>query len=375
MHPMVPLANAFLTHGHDVLWAASSELIPSLEAAGFHATPSGSAGVGLGPRPDGFTAPPMQPPVGGNHLNFFMATFADKLARPMLTDLNKIVDEYRPDLIIHEPAEFAAPIAAARAGIPSVTHGVGGMVPAELMSADQNPLADLWSEVSAQSEVGVLADELYMDIYPSSLRQAPLKKVSNIQPLRPVPYASNGSGSLPQWPDAYKELPLLFVTFGTAVPAATTPLKTVVDGLAKLDARVLVTVPTGDLSMLGQQPDNVRAVKYVATTDVLGSCAGVVSHGGAGITLAAYSSGLAQLIVPQMGDQFQNGTDCEQANAGIVVTNDQVTIERIEASGRKLLGDSQLATNARRIQAEIAQMPEPDAVCDILVSRFAPVAH
>ena len=41
---------------------------------------------------------------------------------PMLADLLPIVRRFEPSLIIHEVAEFAAAIAAAAAGVPSVTH-------------------------------------------------------------------------------------------------------------------------------------------------------------------------------------------------------------------------------------------------------------
>ena len=55
-------------------------------------------------------------------------TFGQVIAPAKLPDLERIVTEWLPDLIIHECTDMAAPIAAAAAGIPAVTEG-WGLVP------------------------------------------------------------------------------------------------------------------------------------------------------------------------------------------------------------------------------------------------------
>jgi Erythromycin biosynthesis protein CIII-like, N-terminal domain len=49
----------------------------------------------------------------------------------MLHDLRPLVDEWRPDIIVHEAGELAAPIVAARLGVPNVCQGYGGLVAPE----------------------------------------------------------------------------------------------------------------------------------------------------------------------------------------------------------------------------------------------------
>ncbi len=48
----------------------------------------------------------------------------------MLDDLEPIVRSWRPDVIVHDSWEFAGPIAAGNAGIPSIStrSGSGAMI-------------------------------------------------------------------------------------------------------------------------------------------------------------------------------------------------------------------------------------------------------
>jgi len=100
--------------------------------------------------------------------------------------------------------------------------------------------------------------------------------------------------------------PLLYVTSGTTFNDPG-PLKTVLDGLASLPVRALITVgPKGDTDVLGLTPPGVRVERYMPQHVVLPECAGVASHGGSGTALGALAVGLPQLCLPQGADQFLN---------------------------------------------------------------------
>jgi UDP:flavonoid glycosyltransferase YjiC (YdhE family) len=368
MHPMVPLAQAFLERGDEVLWAASSELTPSLQEAGFAAERAGRDHAGP-PSGGGFAPPGGALPVPGAANNFFVMAFAQMLAKPMFDDLVPIVDRFRPDLIVHEAAEFAGAIAAAKAGVPSITHGVGAVMPAERMAAAGDALAEIWRDNGlVQPAYAGCYTDLYLDIYPPSLQTVAMDHIPQVQPLRPVPFAGSG-GTLPQWPEKYSEYPLIYMTFGTAVPAATTPLATVIEGIRDLPVRLLVTIPTGNPEMVGPQPENVRLTGYVSTTAVLNDCAAVVSHAGAGIMLAALDKGLPQLCIPQMSDQFINAANCEMAGAGLVLQGEQVGVSAVHDAVDRLLNDPRPRMAAERMSEEIASMPSPNAVAGLIAAR------
>ena len=369
MHPMVPLAKAFAERGDQVMWAASSELVADLRQAGFEATSCGLAKAAppVGALPFGGMPNPAQ--FQGGSAQLFMRTFGDILIGPMLDDLVPIVESFRPDLIVHETAEFAAPIAAAIAGIPCITHAVGRAMPLGRISQDeqyQSKIAGHWQEYGLEPrQLDNIYEDVYLDIYPSSLQSEDTGHMKLRQPLRPVPYAS-GDATMPEWDQRHAELPLVFLTFGTAVPLQMTPIETALKGLAELPIRLLASVPTGDPDQFGSQPENVRLAKYIPTTKVIEECSLVVSHGGAGIMLSSLAYGIPQLLIPQMADQFKNAADCERTGAALVLDRSAVTVESVQDCATQLLDSVALRSAAQRIQSEISEMPSPSEVVDTL---------
>jgi UDP:flavonoid glycosyltransferase YjiC (YdhE family) len=368
MHPMVPLAQAFLQRGDQVLWAASSELIPSLQQAGFAAERAGRDHAGP-PAGGGFAPAAGVMPAPELATEFFVKAFARMLAPSMFDDLLPIVDRFRPDLVVHEAAEFAGAIVAAKTGVPSITHAVGAMMPPERIASAGDALAEVWeSQGLVPPPFGGSYTDLYLDIYPPSMQTGSTDHVPMRQALQPVPFASSGA-DIPLWPEKYAQHPLVYITFGTAVPVVTTPITTVVEGIRELPVRLLVTVPTGNPEMLGPQPGNVRVASYVSTTTILDDCAAVVSHAGAGIMLAALGKGLPQLCIPQMSDQFTNAANCRGVGAGLVLEGEQVSAGAVQEAVSHLLGDHAPRVAAEQVSAEIASMPLPRVVADLVATR------
>ena len=59
---------------------------------------------------------------------FFTQLFVGVELAPRLRDLSAIIERWTPDVIVHEVAEPAAPIAATAAGLPYVTSGYGPLL-------------------------------------------------------------------------------------------------------------------------------------------------------------------------------------------------------------------------------------------------------
>src|SRR5262249_46472573 len=59
-------------------------------------------------------------------------------------DLIVAMDEFEPDLVVHEFCEFGAPVAAALRGVPCVTHALGLPMPETLMTEAGRQIAPLW---------------------------------------------------------------------------------------------------------------------------------------------------------------------------------------------------------------------------------------
>ena len=192
--------------------------------------------------------------------------------------------------------------------------------------------------------------------------------IGSTQPERPVS-VGGGDGRPPAPVAALVDdaRPLVYVTFGTVMNVNPTFAKAI-DALRRRDDVVaLVTVGhDGDVAAFGDLPAHVRVERYVAQGPLLPHCAAVVSHGGSGTVLGGLAVGVPQLLLPQGADQFRNTEACLAAGAGLALSGDDVAPDAIDAALTELLSDSSYGDAARRVQAEIAAMPDVDEVAAVI---------
>lgn len=368
VNPMVPLAQAMVARGHDVLWAAPADGVGHIEARGIRAVatcPPGLTRPGEARRryPEFDTLAPEEVPDV-----LFGKLFGAMAAPPMLAGLVPVAMEWRPDLVVSDAAEFAGHIVAAELGVPSVSKGFGPILPERRMVAAGEEVAPLWRSRGLEPRpYGGAFDHLYLDIYPPELHLQPAAHVPRRHPLRPVSDEGPPDTTSPlPLPDARSDAPLVYVTMGTVFNNPE-PLQVVLAGLGVLDVRVLVTVgPQADPAVLGPQPAHVRIERYVPQSLVLPCCDAVVSHAGSGTVLATLASGLPQLCVPQGADQYLNATAVATAGVGIALMPGQATADAIRDAVAHLLGDASFRDAAGRVSASIASMPSPDDVAAVL---------
>ncbi|HUQ64140.1 MAG TPA: glycosyltransferase [Acidimicrobiales bacterium] len=369
---MLPLAKAFVDRGDEVAWATAAEAVPTLEREGFKVM---VAGPGEGELSAEFARrfPEVQelpPPARPNFM--FPRLFGAVRTGPTLADLLPLAQEWKPSLVVRDAAEFAGPIAAAMLGVPSVTHSFGSLLPEVRVAAAGEMVAPLWEAQGLEPRpFGGAYDDLYLDIFPPSLRTEDPAHVGTIQPLRAVTFATAGNEAVPDVVGQDSLLPLVYVTFGTVFNTRVDLIATVVRAVAKLPVRVVVTVgPSNDPAVLGDLPGNVTAARYIPQTALLPHCAAVVSHGGSGTFLAAISHGLPQLCLPQGADQFLNSAACTQSGVGITLEPGSVTSEGVQASVEQLLADPSFRSASERLRTEIEAMPAPDEVAAGIATHF-----
>lgn len=362
VHPLVPLARALQRAGHDVRWATGPDAGAIVAGAGIEPVVAGLTATERREEyfrryPEARDLPPEDLP---GHM--FPRLFGTLSAPPMLDDLLAFVQGWRPDVVVHEAAELAAPIVAAVLGVPTVNQGFGALVHPDRIGAASDAVAPLWEKVGlAPRPWAGSYDHLYLDIYPPSLRPPYGDYVSRRQSMRPIPYSADLDDSATGWPGDEDGRPLVYLTFGTVFNATDGPFRHALDGLAALDARVLVTVgPGGDPDAFGLQPDHVTVTRYVPQTALLPRCALVVSHAGSGTFLAALDHGLPQLCLPQAADQFGNARQCAAAGAGVCLLPDEVTADAVRDAATRLLTDPAFSTRAGELRDELQAMPHPD---------------
>jgi UDP:flavonoid glycosyltransferase YjiC (YdhE family) len=303
--------------------------------------------------------------LGGpaEEISTYARFFAGLAGPPSAADLVGLVQEFSPDLVIHETAEFGAPLAATLCRIPYATVSCTLPVPQDHLLAAGSAIAGLWEHYAlAPDRYGGLYRHLGIDIFPASLRGAAVPTVSPVQcDLRPTAASVPGQGELRDWVGPLEDRPTVHVSFGTAAwNRSTEQIAMVVDALSAEDVNVVVAVgPGNDPADLGSLPANAVIRPFIPHSLMMPGSAVVVTHGGAGTTLSALEFGVPLLLMPQGGDQFRTAHAVEAAAAGVTV-GEAVSGEAIRLGVRLLLTHPLYRAGAARMAADIAAMPWAD---------------
>ena len=358
VHPLVPLALGLQRTGHDVAWATAPQLRARIEGYGFRALPSGS--VGSVPGAVSASADDLRDvPPRERRAQFFGKRFGGVAVR-MREDLARLVDEFRPDLIVHDMAELAAaPIAASR-GIPHVTVAFSGAVSESLTEGIVAAVSEVWSAegLTVPADAG-LYEHLYLHRFPTALGPAP--DHANVRSVRPVGFDGAREEEAPTWLATLgSDRPAVYVTLGTVV-SGPAQWREILTALASLDVDAIATTGTQvDPAEIGPVPANVRVERYVPQSFILEHVTALVSHGGAGSMLAGAARGLPQLCIPMGADMWDNADALAGSGASLTLEEDQRDAVAISGAIERLLNDATFSTAARRVAAEIATLPHPD---------------
>lgn len=359
--PMVPLARALVAAGHEVLWVAPAPAVELVQDASLPARAGGLSRAGVldaVARMRSVTAP--LPPADRAAVAF-REMFAARACPAMVDDLLEAGRAFRPDLVLHEPAELAAPLVAALLGVPCVTHSWGQAVPAPILQSAAGAVAATWEahDREVPPYAGFAADG-YLDLCPPAVRWVATDHVPAASPMRPVPW-SGPEDAVPV-PTGVTRRPLVYVTLGT-VFSDTHVLQAAVDAAAATGAGVVVAVgPHLDPAVIARPHEQVQVLSWVPQAALLPTVDLVVSHGGSGTFLGALGSGLPQLCLPQAADQFRNANALTRSGAGLALEPHELTPEALGRALRELLGEPRYREAAGEVAGQIAAMPHPEEV-------------
>jgi UDP:flavonoid glycosyltransferase YjiC (YdhE family) len=314
-------------------------------------------------------APPDEALVLGNR-----ELFGRLAATAMVPAVERACAEWRPDLVLRDPCEYASAVVVPPLGIPAAQVAIS-LAEGEAASIDAAAPA---LEGHRPGTTGEVRASPYLTRFPASLDPSPFADTVRYHPPPPAP-----GPPLPDWWGG-SDAPLVYLTFGTVLghmSIAAGAYRTALRAVAGLDARVLLTVGRAvDPAGLGPVPDNVHVEAWVDQADVLASADLVACHGGSGTVLGALTAGVPLVVVPLFADQFENARRVAATGAGQVV----IAAPKAGRPGRNPIdeGDApQLASaiatvlattghrdQAERLAAEVAAAPPADEVLDRLVT-------
>jgi UDP:flavonoid glycosyltransferase YjiC (YdhE family) len=360
--PLVPFAKAFLRDNDEVIVVAPQSARPMVAAAGLDHLP--------------YPDPPEEERSAifaeARQLDFYEAN------RRVLSEIFVRIDtthayphllaamrRRRPDAVVYDVSEFAAPLAAEALGIPAVCVGITASsmmgVFGPVMARELDKLRAVLG-LRPDPELEMLNGAPYFTLTPAELESpgdpSPVQAMrfrEDAEPPRP----------LPDWWDG-GDLPLVYLTFGSVAPTMgffPGLYRNALDALALLPVRVLVTVGRDrDPREIGPVGPNVHVARWVPQTDVMPHTAAMICHGGSGTVRAGLAAGVPMAVVPLFADQHYNADRVAELGAGIALDDTNGLADAV----RSLLVDPSYREAAERIAEATRQLPSVDLATSIV---------
>ncbi len=352
--PLVPLAEAARDAGHTVGFASGTPIVQRARDAGFvafEAGPPDTFRADWAPRFPHFTAL-----VGDAQREFFFTEIFSNLELvPRAADLESIMSQWQPHLVIHEMAELAAPLISTSLGVPYVDVGYGALIDRALLRAAAAAAAPHWRARGLEPHplAGVFR-HLYVDPCPPTLQNPEIADLV-VQQLRPT--VAGHVGQRPSWMVALPHNQTVYLTLGTIWNTDLDLFRLAIDALAG-SVNLIVTVGRqNDAALFGPQQAGVVIRSYIPQDEFLPWCDAAVVHGGSGTVLGALAHGVPLLVMPQGADQWNNAERVTAAGAGVRLLREEISIDAIRRAVAGLLNEPAYRRTSTAIQEEIRVMP------------------
>ena len=367
--PLVPIARAAESSGHEVAFVVQPSMEARIKDSGL-LTFLGSNASGT-PEHEAMIERVMALPTIAEQEDLrFREGFAGLHARRQLPSVTRACEEWQPDLVVRDEADFGSAIAAERLGLPYATVLViaaGSLVRHWLVV---EPLNDLRVEygLPPDPDLEMLSRYLVISPFPDRFRDPAFPLPPTAVTLRPLGLEPGAEDRLPSWAEDLSDKPTVYFSLGTEFNTERKDIfAPVIAGLRDLPINLIVTVGRDvDPADFGEQPANVRIERYIPQALLMPHCDLVVTHGGSGTIMGSLSNGLPMVVIPLGADQPMNAERCAELGVGRVVIDTDVTPDSIRAAAEAVLTDSTYRSRAEQFRDEIAALPGPEYAVQLL---------
>jgi glycosyltransferase (activator-dependent family) len=401
LYPVVPLATALQSAGHEVRVAAHAgivepDIVGSITAAGLIAVPLGGkediAPV-LAARTNGGTSPhrtdvlafeagepgaweAVRPYLLGLLSLYYPPAPRDGDRLPMVDDLVAFARDWRPDLVVWDPL---CPPGAVAARVCGAAHArllwgrdhvawirartleqLARPVPEPAEDPFRAWMAPMLARYGLDFTEETLHGQWSLDLAPAGTR---LPLDLRYVPLRRVPYT--GAAAVPGWLHGRPERPRVCLTLGSSTRKGAEkdsglPIAGLLEALADLDAEVVATLNRDQLASVPALPANVRAVDYVPLTLLLPTCSAIVHHGGGGTFAAAVAHRVPQVVIPvPKWDEAATGRYVQGRGAGLTLPREGLHPVEVRKALVRVLEEPSFRHGAEALHADWLAAPGP----------------
>jgi UDP:flavonoid glycosyltransferase YjiC (YdhE family) len=222
------------------------------------------------------------------------------------------------------------------------------------------PLRGLWEQLDRARRVLVLSSASF---------DFPARLPDNVRYVGP---RLDDPGWVEGWQRPAGDEPLVLVSLSTNHQDQLPLLRRIVDALAEVPVRAVVTTGNAVDPADVPAPPPVQVVRSAPHAAVLAEAAAVITHGGHGTVVKALAAGVPLLVLPMGRDQLDNAARVTARGAGLRLPP-RVSARAIAGAVQRLLDEPAHREGARRLGARLRAETGRDAAADEL-EELAPVA-
>jgi UDP:flavonoid glycosyltransferase YjiC (YdhE family) len=164
--------------------------------------------------------------------------------------------------------------------------------------------------------------------------------------------------------------PLVLVALSTTFMGQKPQIQALLDAVAGLDVRALVTLGPAMAGASFRAPSNAVIVDAAPHDAVMSEASVVATHCGHGTVMRALAHGLPMLCLPMGRDQNDNAARVAARGAGLRL-DPGASAGEFRAALARLLAEPSFAANARKLGRAIASAEPPDALAETLEAFVA----
>jgi MGT family glycosyltransferase len=417
VRPALPVARELTAAGHEVLWYCGRLFEPHITRVGATFTPSSVRPKSIDADGDVLQNLEGRKPGLSGFKKIILELFIDSIPE-YARDVEPIIDDFRPDVIVADHSFLAAPMLARLKGIPSVMFAISplhlssvdtapfgtGMMPSATPLGHLRNRALQWvmtnvvfhnvqrALVRSSAKIGFPRCEgLFMDWGIQMVDRYLVTTIPEFEYHRgDLPAAVEFVGPmLPQsvddwtppswWPELQESgRPVILITQGTASSDPADLVLPAIEALRNENALVVATTDRHDpdeVLPVDRRPANLRLERFVPFTELLPKTDLVITNGGYGGVQMSLAYGAPIVAAGLSEDKMEVNTRVKWSGAGISLNTSKPDPDKIRAAALKVLSEPSYGARARELQAAYARYSGAGRAAEVILEVVADAAR